>query len=85
MKRYTTREQILKDIDRAHAKVKKLEAQAQEQLDAESLLAGTDAVAEKRKHGEAADKLLRKIKYQKERRLPKLGAKLAEMDTRVLV
>lgn len=81
MKKYTHRDQILKDIDRSHTKIKKLEALAQAELDAESLYEGTADLVRKNKHHDEADKWLARVKYQKERRLKALGEKLAEFDT----
>jgi len=81
MKTYQNREAIIKDIDRAHLKIVRLEAKAQEELEAETLYIGTVEVAQRRIHQEAADKFLKAIKYQRERRLKRLGEKLAEMDT----
>lgn len=81
MKRYTTREQIVKDIDRALAKVQKSLEQAREHLDAEELLTGGDNVTALREEREKADKLFRRIKRLQERRLPALKSKLAEFDT----
>jgi hypothetical protein len=81
MKRYKNRDQILKDIDRAHAKIRRLEKDAQSWLDEERLYEGTPMVSELRNARENADKFLKAIKYQKERRLKYLGGKLAEMDT----
>jgi len=84
MKRPVTRESILKQIDRAYKKIAALEVLAQEQLDMEELYRGCDVV-KRNEHAESADKLLAKIKYQKERRLKKLGEKLAEVDTIPLI
>ncbi len=81
MKKYTHRDQILKDIARAHAKIKKAKEVAQGFLDEEELLTGTGNVVELRAAREAADKQFRKIKRLEMVRLPKLGEKLAEMDT----
>lgn len=85
MKRYTSREQILKDIDSAHRKIAKANVAAQEHLDNEEFLRGaTESVAEMRQHREAADFQFRKIERLKTKRLVALGAKLAEFDTRAL-
>lgn len=81
MKRYKNREQILKDIDRAHAKIAAAKKVAQGFLDEEELLTGTGNVVELRAAREAADKQFLKIKRLQTVRLPKLGEKLAEMDT----
>jgi len=80
MKRPITRESLLKQIDRAYKKIAAMEVLAQEQLDIEELYRGCDVV-KRNEHAESANKLLAKIKYQKERRLKKLGEKLAEVDT----
>jgi hypothetical protein len=81
MKRYTCRDQIIADIDRAHAKIAKAKVVAQEHLDAEEFLTGTTDLSGLRLHREAADKQFRKIKRLENVRLKKLGEKLAEMDT----
>lgn len=81
MKNYKTRDQILKDIDTAHRKIKKAKAAAQGFLDEEELLTGTGNVVDLRAAREAADKEFRKIKYQQDKRLKLLGERLAEMDT----
>lgn len=81
MKRYKNREQILKDIDRAHAKIAASKKVAQGFLDEEELLTGTGNLVELRAARESADKQFRKIKRLETVRLPKLGEKLAEMDT----
>jgi len=81
MKRYTHRDQIIADIDRARAKIKKAKIVAQEHLDAEAFLTGTTDLSGLRLHREAADKQFRKIKRLENVRLKKLGEKLAEMDT----
>lgn len=81
MKKHTHRDQIVKDIDRAHAKIKFAKEAAQGFLDEEELLTGTGNVVELRAAREAADKQFRKIKRLETVRLPKLGEKLAEMDT----
>lgn len=85
MKRYTSREQILKDINSAHAKIAKAKQIAQSHLDEEELFAGTDNASELRKCRDAADKQFRKIKRLETVRLPKLGEKLAEFDTIPLI
>jgi hypothetical protein len=86
MKRYTSREQIIKDIDGACEKVKKALKVAQEHLDQEELLTGaTEKVEELRRHREAADFQFRKIKRLKEVRLIKLKERLAEFDTGALI
>lgn len=85
MKRYTSREQILKDIDSAHKKIAKARRVAQSYLDEEELFSGTDNASELRKCRDAADKQFRKIKRLETVRLPKLGEKLAEMDTIPLI
>jgi hypothetical protein len=84
MKRPVTKESLLKQIDRAHKKIKKLEASAQEWLDEEKLYEGTPMLVERRAAAEKADGFFKKIKYQKERRLKKLGEKLAEIRTGLL-
>lgn len=81
MKRYTTREAIIKDIDTAHRKIAKAKVVMQEHFDMEELLRGCGANAEQRAATEAADKQMRKIKRLETVRLPYLGAKLAEFDT----
>jgi len=81
MKKYTHRNQILTDIDHAHAKISMAKIVAQEHLDAESLLTGTTDLSGLRLHREAADKQFRKIKRLENVRLKNLGEKLAEMDT----
>jgi hypothetical protein len=81
MKRYTHRDEILKDIDSAHRKLAKAKTVAQEHLDAEAFLVGTTDLTGLRFHREAADKQFRKIKRLENVRLKKLGEKLAEMDT----
>lgn len=55
MKKYTSRDQILKDIDAALAKVQKAKVVAQEHLDQEALLLGMTSLTELRAHREAAD------------------------------
>jgi len=85
MKNYKSREQIIKDIDAAHRKIAKAKTVAQEHLDAEELLCGTDNAAELRECRNAADKQFRKIKRLEMVRLPKLGEKLAEWDTIQLI
>jgi len=85
-KKYTTEASILKDIDKAHAKIKKLEAFAQTHLDMEELLRGSDvATPTARKHQEEADMLLGKIKRLRETRLVRLGKTLAMFRTKPLV
>lgn len=81
MKRYTNREGIIKDIDAAHRKIAKAKLVAQGFLDEEELLTGTMNLVELRSARESADKQFRKIKRLETVRLPKLGAKLVEMDT----
>jgi len=81
VKRYTKREQIIKDIDTAHRKIAKAKVVMQEHFDMEELLRGCGANAEQRAATEAADKQMRKIKRLETVRLPQLGAKLAEFDT----
>jgi len=81
MKRYTSRESILKDIDAAHRKTAKAKKVAQEHLDSDELLSGTDNASELRECRDAADKQFRKIKRLETVRLPKLDEKLAEFDT----
>lgn len=81
MKKYTSREQIVKDIDVARKKITKAKLVAQEHLDQEELLTGGSNLIELRKHREAADFQFRKIKRLEDRRLPQLGRKLAEWDT----
>ena len=81
MKIYKNRDQIIADIDRAHAKISKARVVAQEHLDAEEFLIGTTDLTGLREHREAADKQFRKIKRLINVRLKKLGEKLAEMDT----
>lgn len=81
MKKYTSREQIIKDIDKALAKVTKAKAVAQEHLDQESFLIGTTNLSELRAHREAADFQLRKIKRLENVRLKMLKEKLSEFDT----
>lgn len=85
MKTYKSREQILRDIDSAHRKIAKAKNIAQEHLDAEELMRGTAFLSELRLEREAADKQLRKIKRLETIRLPKLGEKLAEFDTLLLI
>lgn len=81
MKLYTSREQIIKDIDGALKKVARAKTTAQEHLDAEELLTGSSNVTELRKERELADKQFRKVKRLETVRLPKLKSKLAEWDT----
>jgi len=81
MRKYKTREQIIRDIDNALAKVIKAKVVAQEHLDQEELLTGGNNLVELRKQREAADKQFRKIKRLETVRLPKLKEKLAEWDT----
>lgn len=81
MKNYKSRDQILKDINAAHRKIAKAKLVAQGFLDEEELLTGTMNLVDMRAAREAADKQFRKIKRLETVRLPKLGAKLAEMDT----
>ncbi len=81
MKRYTSREKIIKDIDGALKRVASAKRLAQEYLDDEELLTGTSAVDKLRKAREAADFQFRKIKRLENVRLPALKAKLAEFDT----
>jgi len=81
MKKYTHRDQIIKDIDSALRKIEKAKKVAQGYLDEEELLLGTDNVSEYRQARENADKQFRKIKRLETLRLPKLKEKLAEMDT----
>lgn len=85
VKKYTSREQIIKDIDSAHKKITKAKKVAQEHLDQEEFLTGGSELQELRKHREAADFQFRKIKRLENRRLPMLGRKLAEWDTIPLV
>lgn len=75
-----SRDQILRKIDLAHKRIAKLKTLAQEALDSEQLFLGSD-LNESRKHREEADKHFRAIERLEKRRLPKLGAALAEFDT----
>lgn len=77
----TDRKKILRKIDLAHKRIARLRGQAQEALDAEELLRGTEDVAEHRKVKEAVDKFLRAIERAQKVRLVKLGRALAELDT----
>jgi hypothetical protein len=79
--RYKSRDKIIRAIDVANKRREKLKVKAQEALDEEELLRGTDAVAEHRKAKELADKHLRAVKRLEDRRLPKLQRVLAEFDT----
>lgn len=81
MKIYKNRDQIIKDIDAAHRKIAAAKKIAQEFLDEEELLTGTANLTDLNKARDAADKQFRKIKRLQTVRLPKLGEKLAEMDT----
>lgn len=81
MKKYTTPEQVTKDIDSALKKIEKAKRVAQEHLDQEQFSTGGNELSELRKHREAADFQFRKIKRLETVRLPKLKAKLAEMRT----
>jgi hypothetical protein len=81
MKKYTNCNQIIADIDRAHAKIAKAKLVAQEHIDAESFLTGTTDLSGLSLHREAADKQFRKIERLQNVRLKKLGEKLAEMNT----
>ena len=83
-KKYLTEASIIKDIDKAHAKIKKLSMQAQTALDTEELLRGGN-VSACRKAQEQADLLLGKIKRLKETRLVRLGKTLAMFKTKPLV
>ena len=85
MKRYTTRLQIIADIDKAIKKIKRTEEVVQEHLDQEEFLTGIDAqLSQLRHHRELADKGLRKIKRLQNVRLIHLKAKLSEFDTALL-
>lgn len=75
-----SREQILRKIDLANARIKKLKTLAQDALDSEQLFLGSD-VNETRKFREEADKHFRAIKRLEKVRLAKLGRALAEFDT----
>lgn len=79
-KRYTSREMVLKDIDKAHRKIKRLKAQTQTILDAVEFLNVEDAV-ERKNLNESADELLAKISRIENTRLVKLGKTLAMFDT----
>lgn len=82
MKRYTSRDQILNDIDKALAKVAKAKLAAQEHLDNEEFLKGIDEkLSELREYREQADYQFRKIKRLETVRLPYLKTKLSEFDT----
>jgi len=83
MKRYTSVAQVDKDIDKAHMKIAKSKAIAQEHLDAESLLEGSTDVTELRQHREAADKQFRKIKRLESVRLKRLGEERSRLCTPV--
>jgi len=84
MKCYTNRDQIIKDIDKALAKVSKAKLVAQEHLDQEALLLGSDNLSDLRAHRKAADFQFRKIKRLQDVRLKELKAKLSEFDTATL-
>lgn len=78
--KYQSESEILKKIDAAHRKLKKLSMAAQAHLDMEELTRGAD-LKECREHKEEADALLGKIKRLRETRLPKLQNLLAEFRT----
>lgn len=85
MRKYKNRDQIIRDIDKARAKVQCAKKIAQEHLDAEELLTGiASRLSELKQHRENADAQFRKIKYLETRRLPALGNALAEWDTKLL-
>lgn len=84
MKRYTTRDQIIKDIDSEHRKIAEAKIVEQEHLDEEELLTGTNDLTGLREARDKADKQFRKIKRLETMRLPKLGEKLAEFDMMAL-
>jgi len=85
MKRYTSREQIVKDIDSALRKVGNAKAVAQEHLEQEEFLKGVHhLLSELRAHRDKADFQFRKIKRLETVRLPYLKAKLSEFDTQPL-
>ncbi len=85
MKRYTSREQIIRDIDSALKKVRLAKVKAQECLDQEELLNGSvENLSELREHREKADFQFRKIRRLENVRLPALKEKLAEFDTLAL-
>lgn len=77
---YRSREQILKDIDAAHRKIKRLEIRAQTEINAEK-----ECLRQENNqyvgHRHEADRLLGKISRLRNTRLKKLGATLAEFDT----
>lgn len=84
MKKYTSTEQIERDIDKAYAKIAKAKEVAQGYLDEEQLLIGGTDVSELRDVREKADFQFRKIKRLEDVRLPKLKSALAEFNTLTL-
>jgi len=82
-KHYTSREQILKDIDKAHRKIKRLEAKAELELAAERHCRSQESNRYVG-HRDEANRLLGMISRLRNTRLRKLGATLAGFDTKPL-
>lgn len=80
-KRYQTREQILRDINAAHRKIKRLEKKAESELALEKTFKDSGTFGPGTKHRDLANKFLGQIKRLKETRLVRLGKTLAMFDT----
>jgi len=80
-KKYVTRESILKDIDAAHRKIKKLTSEAADlDLIAEmAKVCGNQAAYEV--NAEEAERLWKRAERMENTRLKKLGATLAAFDS----
>jgi len=78
-KKYLTEADVLKDIDKAHHKIHRLEKAIQCHLDLEEL--EEEDLMEARKHSDEADRLLGQVSRLRSTRLVRLGATLADMRT----
>lgn len=80
-KKYTSREMVIKDIDAAHRKIKRLRKQADERLAESDLfeVIGNQIAAKAAR--EESDKLWEQSNRVENKRLKKLGATLAAFDT----
>lgn len=82
-KKYTTREMILKDIDKARKKYDKIMRQAGGEEDAMYLYKESDN-PDWKKHADKLDELLAKAERLKNTRLKRLQSTLAQFDTKEL-